>query len=311
MLKNISLWIAVSALFSQTTFAQQSCAPQCKPSCPQPPLPTQVCETDPCCPAWETPILNAAYNYSARIDTRNPYNIFFDASFVYWQPIQENMELGIIDTFSASDNLNGKVIDLGAKYKPGFKVGVGRYFDHDDWDWHGEYTWFHCTQHKTKEFSDVSFSANTVIFPMWGSATAARDLSSNVYTSGSENWRLMMDIGEADLGRRFYVGKNLIIRPNVGVRGAWIDQKVKITYVNPPTFILGVTDTNTITCKSKSWSAGLKSGVDADWKLGAGFRFYSSAEADLLFTNYTQVSYRCIHQLPTEVQTANVVIKQK
>jgi hypothetical protein len=309
MLKNISLWIIASSLLTQTAFTEQMNPCDCKPVCPQPAAPTQACDSDPCCPAWNAPLLRAAYNYSGRIETRNPINIFFDASFTYLQPVQENMELGILD--SSSSNLNGPIINLNARYKPGFKVGVGRSFDLDDWDWHGQYSWFHCSQHKTEQASNDGVSS---ILPMWGSPSSVANevnLGGNVYFSAQENWRLMMDIGEIDLGRKFYVGKNLLFRPNIGIRGVWLKQRLNTTYLNPSTFALGTTDTNTITGKIRSWSAGIKTGLDTDWKMGAGFKLYSSAETDLLFTNYTQLSYKCLHVLSPASAAGDVVIKQK
>ncbi len=79
--------------------------PDCgPPPCPQPEPPMQYCPStcpaDPCCPPWPMPVLNAAYNYPALIETRCPWYFSADVSFIYWQPSEENLELGFLNTNS-------------------------------------------------------------------------------------------------------------------------------------------------------------------------------------------------------------------
>ena len=63
-------WMVASLLVATSIFGQNAqCAPKCPPKpcpkpCPQPMPPTQICDDDPCCPDWPTPVLNAAYNYA-------------------------------------------------------------------------------------------------------------------------------------------------------------------------------------------------------------------------------------------------------
>jgi len=135
-------WMVASLLVATSVFGQNvaACPKPCPPKpcpkpCPQPCPPTQICpDQDPCCPAWPTPVLNAAYNYPARIQTRCPWDFFAHASFIYWQPLQENMELGFVTDTTSTMFLDGRFVNMDFDYKPGFKVGVGMNFDHDNWD---------------------------------------------------------------------------------------------------------------------------------------------------------------------------------
>ena len=301
-----SLFVATS-VFAQDCGTAKPCAPKCEPKCPpkpcpkpcpQPCPPTQICPGDPCCPAWPTPVLNAAYNYPARMQTRCPWDINFDASFIYWQPVQENMELAVANTLLvASTGISGNVVNMDFNYKPGFKVGMGGYFDYDGWDLHGEYTWFHGNQ---KE-STATGGSVVQLLPMWGNPGSNGNAT---YTSISEKWRLNMDIADLDLGRWYYVGTKLTFRPNFGARAAWIRQNVTVTNTN-------ATTVNTVTGKSRSWAIGAKTGLDTNWDLGYGFRMFGNGEADLLFTKYTRLSSKSGHVASPVVTTADIHVKQK
>ena len=126
--------------------------------------------------------VDGGYNYPARIDTC-PWNVYAEVSFNYWQPCQENMELGIfnnaesssveisgitITSVKTSDSL--RYIDMDFSFKPGFTVGLNVNFDHDDWDMHVEYTWFHNSNTKSITASNFVFfhSDSQHISPTWG-----------------------------------------------------------------------------------------------------------------------------------------------
>ena len=209
-------WMVASLIVASSLFGQNNapcpkpCPPKpCPKPCPQPCPPTQVCPQDPCCPTWPTPVLNAAYNYPARIQTRCPWDLYGDVSFIYWQPIQENMELGLANTTAAVrdvlDAVTANVINMNFKFKPGFKIGLGGSFSHDNWDTLLEYTWAHNTNSQS---SDGPSGGN--IIPMIGAPASTGD---SLYSSVSENWRLKMGIIDLDLGRWYYVGTNLMWPP--------------------------------------------------------------------------------------------------
>jgi hypothetical protein len=272
-------WMVASLLVAASVFAQDNakCAPKdsCKPCpkpCPQPNPPTQLCPApqSPCCPPWPVPVLNAAYNYPARITTRCPWDVSFDASFIYWQPIQENMELGV-NVNAGSDT----VINMDFDYKPGFKVGLGGNFDYDNWDIRAGYTWFHNTN------STAFVAAEGTIASLYGNPTA---LAEEGFSAVGQKWRLRMDIAELVLGRWNYVGTKLTVRPNIGARGAWIRQNLTAEFGADGVIV------DTIAAKSTSWAVGPQIGLDANWNLGEGFRFFGNAEGDILYTRYNNLS---------------------
>lgn len=288
-------WVIASLIAATSVFGKPApqnlsqCAP--KPACPQPCPPTQVCPSDPCCPAWPTPVLNAAYNYPARIQTRCPWDIYADASFIYWQPIQENMELGYTNTIAPSagavSGVIGDFINMDFSFKPGFKVGLGGNFDYDNWDLHLEYTWFHSSHSKS-----AVHPTDGQLLPDWGLPFS----SSSIFVSTiNEDWHLKMDILQLDLGRWNYVGTKFTCHPYVGARAAWIRQNVHVVNTNDGTIGIATTLETTVRGRTLSWAVGPEVGVDSNWNLGAGFRMYGNAEGDILFTRYTKARYSETH----------------
>ncbi|MGB7978744.1 MAG: Lpg1974 family pore-forming outer membrane protein [Chlamydiales bacterium] len=217
-------------------------------------------------------------------------------SFIYWQPIQENMELGLANTTAAVrdvlDAVTANVINMNFKFKPGFKIGLGGSFSHDNWDTLLEYTWFHNTNSQS---SDGPSGGN--IIPMIGAPASTGD---SLYSSVSENWRLKMDIIDLDLGRWYYVGTNLMFRPSFGVRADWIRQRLVFNGVS-------ATDEGEVYSKSSSWAIGPMAALDSSWNIGCGFRIFGNAETDLLFTKYTRLRYNETH---TNVDLIPISVKQ-
>jgi hypothetical protein len=216
-----------------------------------------------------------------RTHIKEGHDVFVTASFTYWQPTQENMKLGVVSNSEAPlDIVNGKEIDLNFKYKPGFKVGIGSNFCYGKWDTILQYTWFRGTEKVSKSL-DLS-NNNINLFPAW----QIPNFLNPEYKYGSEKWKLRMDLIDWDLGRSFSAGTKLCLRPFVGLRGAIIDQKVDVSYVNTTASYLLIWPSTFVEQKSNSWGIGPRTGLTSNWKLGKGFRLYGTGEVDVLFTQY-------------------------
>jgi len=321
LLRKTAPWIVAS--LATSVFGQDGCAPARSPkSC--------CCQPKPC-PPWPEPNLIPAYNHSARVETSHPWDVWGEASFIYWQPVQENMDVGLVlephslpvtyvrvAPFTVGPTTSFSALDMDFKFKPGFKVGAGWKMNHDMWDAHLEYTWFHCKQHRSKT-ADIGSTGiapssppgfpvqvNTGgILPTWGfpfvntydDSTAADQLGSLIFESAEEKWHLNMDLLELDVGRWCYTGCKLTFRPAFGLRAACIRQHANVVYSN--TRGLGVSvitqlatpiDKNEINARTNSWGIGPKIALDTNWAVGKGFRFFGDMEADILYTRYTKLS---------------------
>jgi len=240
----------------------------------------------------------AGYNAPARIEVQRDkgWAGYATASFLYWQAIQENMELGIVVpdgtlselfvTDAISPSSPGKMLNMDFDFKPGFKVGVGSSFSYDGWDVFAEYTRYHGTNEK--HFHPAS--SVKAILPLGINPDIIRISTAGIFNQAKEGWHLKMDFADLTLGRFFYVGKQLIVRPSLGVRGAWIRQQETLAFTNTNAlFAAGGAALGTVKGFKSSVSQGVgpSLGLISQWKLGQGFSLGGTAWFDLLYTRYS------------------------
>ena len=232
----------------------------------------------------------AAYNATARIDVRGSWDLYCTGGYIFWQPREEGLELGILNDTSAMDlPIQGRVINMNYHYKSGFKTGIGILSDQDNWDAYAEYTWLNGHQH-----TRATAPADGAILPFWGHP--ANVAASDPILSAKSRWRLILDILEAQLARSYYVGTKLIFRPFFAGRAAWIKQNFTAVYNQESDLTYQVRNS------SHSWGVGPEAGLTANWLLGYGIRLIGSAETDVLFTRYNLSIHEQSHSTPaTEV----------
>lgn len=167
-----------------------------------------------CCkPLFQKEDLLPGYNASSRIELQNCPDFFTTGSFIYWQPLQENMQLGVVsDNTNALDLINGYELPLGSEFKPGFKIGLGMNFHHDKWLSNIEYTWFYA--HERASISLDPSNTAKAFYPAW----QIPDFLNPQYSSASESWKLHMNLLDWDLAREYYVGTELCFRTFFGLR---------------------------------------------------------------------------------------------
>lgn len=220
--------------------------------------------------------LPAAYNAPARIDVRGSWDLFADASYILWQPTQDNMEFAAVapNGSSVTGDSTGKstVYTLNPTFKSGFKVGAGVNFDHDNWTNWAEYTWFRSTT--TRSVSDLT---NGLVAAMLLHPSD----QNHAYRSASAKWKVRMDLVDWALGRAAYVGTSLTMLPYMGARAAFIRQSYALDYVRHSNLVQASAE-----YVQHSWGVGLEAGLRTNWLLGMGFRMFNEIEADLCFTRY-------------------------
>lgn len=221
----------------------------------------------------------AGYNVSSRVEVCNPWGLHTDLSFIYWMPTQSNMELGIISNQSSPAYfLNGTLTKLGFEYEPGFQLGVGMNLQKDHWDILLEYTWFRSS---ARSVVSLDREGDKILYPSW----QLPDLLV-AYYDGNETWKLSLDLLEFQLGRGYAVGVDLSFRPYLGIRAALIDQKISVNYENVTNQIILPRNNVFLEQKSTSWGLGPRTGLETNWTLGKGFRFFGNGGLDLLYTVY-------------------------
>lgn len=219
--------------------------------------------------------MTSGYNATARVDVRGSWDIYTTGSYIFWQPREENLELGIFNKTDTTTELSidGRVINMNFRYKSGYKAGLGVYTERDNYDAYVEYTWLSGHQRV-----NANAPANGQIIPFWGHPGNIDDI---VISSGKGRWKLELNIIDAQLARSYYVGTHLTFRPFFACRAAWINQNYSAQYIPESTGV-----PFHVRNSSHSWGLGPEAGIFANWLLGYGLRAIGTAEADTLFTRY-------------------------
>jgi hypothetical protein len=245
--------------------------------------------------------MQSGYNAPAGVEVMNPYSFYLMGGFTYWQPMQENMELGIVSSPDSVKIIDGSVTNLGFQYAPGFQLGVGYHLDRDDWDIYSQYTWFRGSS-ETSVNLDPSGSAQLI--PMWLIPTS----SVRKYLGGRERWNLHFDLIDLQMSRDYYIGSLLTLRPFLGARSALFRQYLRAVYLDESTGFSP--HTHIVSQKSHSWGVGPRVGVTCDWDLGRDFGLYGMAACDVLYTQYTKLSFQQQRFNSNNVLTQKYLISQ-
>lgn len=210
------------------------------------------------------------------------HDFFTTASFIFWQPSQENMQLGVVSNNSAPlDLVNGYVANISSTFQPGFKVGFGmNYYNREDWDTFIEYTWF-----QSKESVQVCLDPNNIFLALLPAWQIPLFLNPQ-YDSGFEVWNLSMNLIDWDFGRGCNIGGRHSVRPFIGIRGASIKQAVDVDYLNQPGSDRGFFPSTFVDESIRSWGIGPRLGAVLNLDLHKGVRFIAGGEWDILYTQY-------------------------
>ncbi len=251
------------------------------PICPSPSFPP--CELKNC------EMINSAYRFKP-CDEKADIAVFAD--FLYWAAkegglnytITSQTPIAILSIPPPPPIVGAKVKSIHTAKNPGVRVGMSLFFDHDDWN--GSLLWTHLDTRKD------------------GSATTGGDLDRQVTTnwihpitsilfasSVKAHWELHFNTLDAELGRRFWLGKAYMIQPFFGLKAAWIHQHFGITYFNPSDNTFNPDNTLIpffsqvrVLLKNQNWGLGPRVGIYSSWHLAKHWDFYGKAAASLLFS---------------------------
>lgn len=213
-------------------------------------------------------------------DTSGAYLV---GSFIYWNSSYTDMVISALNQGTV-DNTHNRKISMGTDYDPGFKLGWGYNFEHDDWDLFLNWTWLksrpRSSQHKSSPvletlLSDLVTPTNSVEFAEQFHA----------------KWHFDFNALDLEMGRDFCVSSRLSLRPFAGLKSAWIRQKLNISYqnlLNEPSPQVGV-------FKDHMFGIGPRLGMNSRWVFGScNFAFLANIAGSLIweeFSPYSNVDY--------------------
>lgn len=237
-----------------------------------------------------------------KCDCCNDFGLFLETDFLYWLVKNEN---GFYFGKSAfGDDFNNEVITPKNNYKPGFRVGLGYNLPHDNWDIYLDWTWIKSTAFLARNaknyaliepnlFSDTSIAVNESPLTNTFSLTPVNFVKSK---SG-----VKYNTWDFEIGKIFYPGSYLSLRPFIGVRGAWVKQVFERFATSP---LAGISLDSTVFPLSekiheKFWGVGIRTGLNSQWNFCKSFGLYGNFSASLLYCKFD-----IIHSSLTEMGSA-------
>ena len=236
----------------------------------------------------------AAYNASARTEVQSHSDLFFTGSFLYWYTSQEAMDLANYNTEISGVTVqlptSGETLKQHCEYKPGFKIGLGMNISSDQWAGLFEYTRFHQSSVTSASPGDLRGGTPIWVVTNWYTSDGfATPLNSESIAS---RWRVNVDLLDATLSRPFYQGRNWILLPYGGIRGAMITQNFRMSIQALNGSSLVAWDPLISHNHSSSRAIGPRLGMKGHWMIRGGLRFEGEAAGSVLFTRYSTVSHR-------------------
>jgi hypothetical protein len=221
-------------------------------------------------------------NPSSRFQVQEGYNIFLTADFLWWSANTDGLYYAQ-KNFGSSTSANppngsfdfsGHLARVKQEWGPGARVGLGGNMPYDEWDIYLNWTWFQADPHSSTRQKNEG-----PLLVLWSQP----DISgANLATRASAKWDLTLNVLDLEMGRSFWVGKHLAIRPFMGIRGAWIDQEFKIHY----DYALTPEVKGKLKLDSDFEGVGARLGLDLRFALHKGWSLYGVAAGSLLYGDF-------------------------
>ncbi len=241
---------------------------------------------------------------SANPMSDNGWYLFADA--LYWHADVGNTDWAYVNTNTTLPA--GTITPLSAyhidfKWDWGFKIGIGVNMDHGQWDSDLYYTWFRTSRVNNLSASLTQFANDT------------HDVILNGFIGAKYDQKLSFNMIDWELGRDHFVSKHLAVHPHIGLKGGWIDQKIRGFFIYSPPGTLTPNSAQRLRIKNDFWGIGAAGGVNTSWMLGNVDTHYFSLKGDLggalMYGHFSSGYYYDTITLPVSAGAPNVTQAQQ
>lgn len=173
----------------------------------------------------------------------------------------------------------GKTKSTDFEWNSGFRLLAGYSFAHDEWDANIYYTRFNTHSHHTAKM------------PEGGAQVPLNDTnvgSGSRFDTANMHWNVHYASLDGELGRNYFVGKKIGIRPHCGLKQAWINQHFTAEYTQQTPVPIRDTSRG----KNEFEGFGPTIGIDSKWFLSNHFNLFGSAAGALLYGHFDISSSR-------------------
>lgn len=214
-----------------------------------------------------------------------PYAI---GSFIYWKSQLEKEDIAekVINR-GLDDFILIEQKELDFKYSPGLKLGIGYNFKRDYWDVFLNWTLLNSNKSRKALFSSTHIiqAPNSTVIHFPFPATAGNALIGGTVHS---DWDLHFTTLDFELGRNFFISRNVGLRPFIGLKANWIKWKFKSKYEDfasafTPTVML---DPFKGILKEDNHGVGPRMGINSRWILSSlNFAIIGNCAVSLLYSD--------------------------
>lgn len=217
----------------------------------------------------------------------------FDLEFLWLRAVEDGLEYAFeINRNNGNPTYSPKGQDF--QFDPGFRVGLGYNFGYDGWDLHLGYMW-HYTHPNTSINGQYVDGRGTVGWLLTILPVNDGSLAYLGYESAKSNWQNQFNAWDLDLGRNFYVGKHLAVKPTLGLKATIIRQHLHLFFNqtdrrDPQQNNQYDIEWNEVRSRFKSrfWGVGPKVGFSGEWELGSGFSLMGQFHTAALYGESTR-----------------------
>jgi hypothetical protein len=207
---------------------------------------------------------------------------FLTADFLYWQAKEDGLEYALESKIITSDpfTVESDLHDLDFNWNPGFRAGLGYIFgNHDQWDLSLIYTYMRNDGHGSKSTNDLQ---EDPLSAMW-----APFVLGPFALEAKAHWHLSFNVLDCELGRNYFISKNIALHPHMGLRGAFIYQNYKADYVGVFRFTNGALSGNTNYKADNDFKGvGLRAGTDFLWHFSSHWGLFGKAAGALFYGHF-------------------------
>lgn len=254
--------LILTLLIAAKICANDPCPPYDDPCCPPP---------DPCAKCaqiWPTRGPDWIITPNAGPCVNNGWDAHVTVEFLYWSIREDQLGFALKESIQTlPDNqitITSKSDTLHPNwhFEPGYRIGVGILKSHDGWDIYAKYTWI--SVGGTKKSAKIE-DTNTERLSAINGLSTNPGIEQITQTSG--RWELDFSVIDAELGRRFFISRYLVLRPFIGFKGTWQDQNYRVKFIGmAPQFSQLDNSAEGLSKQSLHyWGVGIRGGLDTTW----------------------------------------------
>lgn len=222
----------------------------------------------------------------ARCECNEDIGFYFATDFLYWL-VKNQANYNIAVSKPSDNDFITDIISPESDYKPGARVAVGYNISRDNWDIYLDWTWIKSHSFVSKTANEYGVDGTVVRSDI--NIALNEDSDNNTLTLNPVDFtkslsKVKYNTWDFEIGKTYYPGTHLSLRPHVGVRGAWIKEGFG-RFASSPLITTSIFPLSK-NIHEQFWGVGLRSGLNSEWNFSKSFGIYGKLSGSLLYCEH-------------------------